>query len=281
MHFLLSIREDAWAKLDRFEGRIPALFANYVRVDHLDREAASEAIEGPIGPGTRRCPRRAAYAIEPALVDAVLAATAGGGLSHRRRREPGRGRRAGDRVEAPFLQLVLDRLWRETVAAGEHELTLAPLEALGGAARIVETHLVDALGALDPARAGDRRRRFRFSSARSQDEDRALGVRPRGVARATRGGVVAVLEKLASGDSGRILRPVAAAAGPRGSTSYELFHDILAEPILEWRRQYELRREREAEAQRQRAFRRRLARSPPGCSSLVLAFAGFAALGAP
>ena len=47
VNFLLSLREDAWAKLDRFEGRIPALFANYVRVEHLDREAAREAIERP------------------------------------------------------------------------------------------------------------------------------------------------------------------------------------------------------------------------------------------
>ncbi len=48
VNFVLSLREDAWAKLDRFEGRIPALFANYVRVEHLDRKAAREAIEGPV-----------------------------------------------------------------------------------------------------------------------------------------------------------------------------------------------------------------------------------------
>src|SRR5262249_60619599 len=46
--FLISIREDSYAKLDRFEGHIPILFDNYLRVEHLDREAARTAIEKPI-----------------------------------------------------------------------------------------------------------------------------------------------------------------------------------------------------------------------------------------
>ena len=60
VNVLLSIREDAWAKLDRFEGHIPLLFANYLRVDHLDLGAAREAIEGPIAAWNRTLPRRAA-----------------------------------------------------------------------------------------------------------------------------------------------------------------------------------------------------------------------------
>jgi hypothetical protein len=82
VHVLLSIREDAWAKLDLFEGHVPSLFANYVRVDHLDLDAARDAIEGPIGAWNRLLPDgEEPYAIEPALVEAVLAATAGGRLT--------------------------------------------------------------------------------------------------------------------------------------------------------------------------------------------------------
>ena len=82
VHVLLSVREDAWAKLDRFEGHIPSLFSNYVRVDHLDLEAAREAIEGPIEAWNRSLPEgEQPFEIEPALVEAVLAATAGGGLT--------------------------------------------------------------------------------------------------------------------------------------------------------------------------------------------------------
>jgi len=40
--FLVAIREDALAKLDRFKGRIPKLFENYVRIRHL-RASQAEA----------------------------------------------------------------------------------------------------------------------------------------------------------------------------------------------------------------------------------------------
>ena len=44
VNFLLSLREDAWAKLDRFKDRIPGLFSNYLRVDYLRRAEAREAV---------------------------------------------------------------------------------------------------------------------------------------------------------------------------------------------------------------------------------------------
>ena len=45
---LLALRDDALAKLDRFKGRIPNLFANYLRLDHLDRSSARDAITKPV-----------------------------------------------------------------------------------------------------------------------------------------------------------------------------------------------------------------------------------------
>ena len=45
---LLSLRDDALAKLDRFKGRIPNLFANYLRLDHLDRRSAADAVLKPV-----------------------------------------------------------------------------------------------------------------------------------------------------------------------------------------------------------------------------------------
>ena len=78
VNFLVSIREDAWAKLDRFEGRVPQLFANYVRVEHLDPDGAREAVEGPVAEYNRRLPRDdAEFTIEPELVDSVVAASLG------------------------------------------------------------------------------------------------------------------------------------------------------------------------------------------------------------
>ena len=56
--FLISIREDFYAKLDRFEGRIPTLYDNYLRIEHLERAAARVAIEKPIEEYNRLHPDR-------------------------------------------------------------------------------------------------------------------------------------------------------------------------------------------------------------------------------
>ncbi len=276
VNFLVSIREDSWAKLDRFEGRVPQLFANYVRVEHLDPDGAREAVEEPVAEYNRRLPGDAEFTIEPELVDAVVAAATVSG--------PGVAdggdvmAAATDQVETPFLQLVMERLWRATVDAGRRALTLATLVELGGAQRIVETHLVDALGALAPREreiAADAFRYLVTSSRRrvvqaASDLSEWLSIPEEEL--------VPVLEKLASGESGRILRPVPPPPGlDQEGSRYEIFHDVLGEPILEWRREFEREREREAEARRQRALRRRLALIVAGLLVLVLVFAGFAA----
>ena len=46
--FLIAIREDALARLERFKGVIPGLFDTYLRLDRLDRDAAREAIVAPL-----------------------------------------------------------------------------------------------------------------------------------------------------------------------------------------------------------------------------------------
>ena len=46
--FMISIREDALAGLDRFKSRISNLFETRVRVEHLDRKAAERAIREPV-----------------------------------------------------------------------------------------------------------------------------------------------------------------------------------------------------------------------------------------
>ena len=272
VNFVLSLREDAWAKLDRFEGRIPTLFANYVRVEHLGREAARAAIEGPVEEWNRRLPPGdEPYAVEPALVETVIEAAAAGRLGLA---EVGDGAApqaaSADAVEAPFLQLVLERLWRETVAAGAHTLDLARLEALGGAQQIVENHLLEALGKLTPAEQAVAADMFKYLVTRSGTK---IGHPAADLADWTgrpEPEVSAVLEKLCRGESGRILRSV---SPPTGETavSYELFHDVLAEPILDWRRDYEQERAR-------RAALKRFAKIGAGLLALVAVLAALGIL---
>jgi hypothetical protein len=108
--FLISIREDSLAKLDRFKGRIPNLFNNYLGIEHLDRQAARAAIEKPVEQYNRlRATDRPQVSLEPKLVEAVLKQIETGQVVLG---EAGRG--VGEvsptpteaRIEAPYLQLV-------------------------------------------------------------------------------------------------------------------------------------------------------------------------------
>jgi WD40 repeat protein len=270
VNFLLSLREDAWAKLDRFEGRIPTLFGNYVRVQHLDRRTGRQAIEEPVAEWNRRLPAdEPRYTIEAALTGAVLDAAAGGALA------PAAGGVGTDRqgtsadaVEAPFLQLVMERLWRATAEARSRELSLALLEGLGGAQQIVDNHLRQALGALTPAEQAVGADLFRFLVTRSKTKIAHSSSDLAEWTKRPEPEVAAVLDKLCRGESGRILRALSPTAAEEADR-YELFHDVLAEPVLEWRRGYEQRRDR----------RKTLKRSAQIVGALLALVAVFAVLG--
>jgi WD40 repeat protein len=270
VNVMLAIRDDAWAKLDRFEGRIPRLFANYIRIEHLTRATAREAIELPVAEWNRRLPPgETPYRLEAALVEEVIDAAATGGLtppvSHP---FPESAPAQVEEIEAPFLQLVMQRLWRAAVAADSRTLTRATLADLGGAQQIVENHLLDALGELTPRERLIASALFRFLVTQSKTKISHSAMDLADWTRQPEPEVTAVLEKLCRRESGRILRRVPP-ADESGSMRYELFHDVLAEPITEWRRGFDEERAR-------RAALRRLVR----VGSVLLSLAAvFAALG--
>ncbi len=252
VHVLLSIREDALGKLDRFKGHIPRLFSNYVRIEHLTRPGARAAAEGPIKAWNRHLPPgEPPYSIEPALVDAVVEAAATGELTlARTSADEKASARDREHVEAPFLQLVLERIWRQTVAAEDRELTLARLEQLGGARRIVENHLLEALAALSDDEREVAADVFRFLVTRSKTKIAHPASDLADWTGRPEPEVTTVLDKLTRAEGGRILRRIAPPPTGDGSTRYELFHDILAEPVLEWRREVEQDRRRRATIRR-------------------------------
>ena len=127
VNVLISLREDSLAKLDRFTGRIPGLFANTLRLDRLDREAARAAVVRPVERFAELTGD--AVAIEPALVERVLDEVGAGRI------EPAMGglgavesAEDGARIEAPYLQLVMQRLWDEERAVGSDTLRADTLE---------------------------------------------------------------------------------------------------------------------------------------------------------
>ena len=257
---LLAIRDDALARLDRFKGHIPNLFANYLRLDHLDKRAGRAAILGPIEQYNTLAQPDSRAGIEPELVEALLEETTTGRLSLGQR---GRGvvRQTGarKRVEAPYLQLVLHRLWEEEIAAGSSLLRLETLERLGGANEVVRTHLERAL-----------------SEFPTEDKDVAADVfshlvTPSGtkiahglhdLARYAHVGEDRLEPIVTRLVHERILRPVAkranGAANGNGDTApYEIFHDVLGEAVLDWRTRYEsARRVAQERAESDRRHRR-------------------------
>src|SRR5262249_5739814 len=135
-------------------------------------------------------------------------------------------------IEAPFLQLVMERLWRATVEAGSRGLPPARLEELGGAPRIAGTHLLQALGALTDRQQAVAAALSRFLVTRSKTKIAHPAWDLAEWSDRSEPEVSAVLEKLCRAESGRILRTVSASADGQDTVRYELFHDVLAEPIL-------------------------------------------------
>ncbi|HEY6888207.1 MAG TPA: CHASE2 domain-containing protein [Solirubrobacter sp.] len=218
---LICIREDALAKLDALEGPAAALFGNLLRLQPMSDAAALEAITQPV----ERDPR---VTLEPGLPEHVLR------VLHEPEPSAGaaRGVRGGSAgIEPSYLQLVMRRLWDREMTRGSSVLRIETLTSLGGLRQIVSEHLSEAMDRLTPAERRRMAEAFHYLvtpsgakiAQRRYDLAQLTGVREDELAVA--------LEKLAAGDA-RILRPV------DDSSSYEIFHDVLAQPLLDWQARF-------------------------------------------
>ena len=235
VHFMLSLREDAWAKLDRFKGAVPDLFGNYLRVDYLDRAAARRAITEPVQEYNRRqSDGTSPITIEPALIEAVLDDVRTGRLALAEGPvAAGASADGAERIETPFLQLVMERLWLAARRDGGHELTLATLERLGGAAAIVSSHLSDAMDRLTPDDQELAADVFGFLVTPSRTKIAQQASDLAYWAKRPEPEVRRVLDELSSGGR-RILRALPPPPGEAQVDRYEIYHDVLAEAVLEW-----------------------------------------------
>jgi WD40 repeat protein len=237
--FLVTIREDALARLDRFKGRLPNLFDNYLRTRHLDAAAARAAIEKPLEAYNRLVSAAEPFTAEPELVQMVLDQVQIGkvvlGPGGRGMVEQDAGLAASNqRIETPYLQLVLTRLWREEAAAGSHTLRAQTLRRLGGAQQIVHTHLDEALGALPAHQQEVAAGIFHHLVTPSGTKIAHTAPDLADYAQLPEAEVVSVLEELSRGDV-RILRPIRSPSGqPDDTPAYEIFHDVLAPAVLDW-----------------------------------------------
>jgi WD40 repeat protein len=235
VNVLIGMREDALARLDVLKALIPNLLSNRLRLDRLDRLAATAAIVGPIRRYNELVPSDDRIEIEPELEQAVLAEVTAGRVELG---AAGRGvpltARDENRIEAPYLQLVLSRLWEIEAEHGSHTLRLATLRELGGAEHIVQDHLERAMAELTPREKGAAAAMYHFLVTPSGTKI-AHGVRDLA-------GYASVEER----EAGEVLRRLTAERIVRASsengpstTRYEIFHDVLAEAVVAWRTRYE------------------------------------------
>jgi energy-coupling factor transporter ATP-binding protein EcfA2 len=175
---MVSLRDDALWKLERFEGRIPNLLGNTLRLHHLSGPAIRKAIEGPVLTYNRLLVTTESQAqpmeIAPGFVDALVrelldsSDTSGAtGLNdqadpmfrlRRRSNIPGSGAarsisvRADSRDDAPHrdpllaatapaLQLVMQKIWAHERYTQSNRLQVKTLVSLGGKHRIVDSYV--------------------------------------------------------------------------------------------------------------------------------------------
>ena len=235
--YLLSLREDALAKLDLFEGRIPDLMQRLLRLESLNRDGAREAIVSPLQVyNERRADGQPSVVAEPELVETVL-------------RQVGRGRivvsdytlgarplqeiEDEERIDAAFLQLVMTRLWDEEQLRGSPVLRAATLDDLHGAESIVRSHLDQVMNRFSEADQQVASRVFRYLITQSGAKVAHAADDLAGYAAADPIAVERLLTQLSSGTD-RILRPVPAAPERPQSPRFEIFHDRLGQAILGW-----------------------------------------------
>jgi WD40 repeat protein len=271
-NFLISIREDALAQLDVFKAQIPNLFGNSLRLDRLTRDAAGRALLGPLERYNELAPAERSIEAEPALVEEVLDSVAAGRIQLAPSGRGGAENGSVDAglIEAPYLQLVLERLWEVETDAGSNRLRLETLRELGGAARIVEDHLERAMAGL---------------SAEEKDAAAAMYnhlVTPTGTKIAHRTGDLARYAAVDESEASRVLASLAqeriVRAGENGvaGPQYEIFHDVLADAVLAWRTRHEADRRLEEERRNATRRHRRLLAAAGALLVAVAVFAGIA-----
>jgi CHASE2 domain-containing sensor protein len=239
-NFLISVREDAYSLIGaRFKSRIANVYGNYLHLDFLGARAARDAVCEPVKAFNGRLPADAPrFEVEPALVDAVLEQVRRGRVHIGDGGPPEVAANGPARVETAYLQLVMKRLWDEEIAAGSQQLRLETLRRLGGADTIVHGHLDEVMDKLPADQQDAAAAAFRFLVTSGGRKIAMSSEELREFADAGSAPLEPALEHL---ERERIVRPIPAPE-PGGVARHEIYHDVLAPAILDWRRRQTERR---------------------------------------
>jgi WD40 repeat protein len=248
VNVLLSLREDSLASLDRLKAAIPSLFGNVLRLERLDRASGRAAIVRPLERWSDL--EGEPVAIEESLVEAVLDGVGEGQIElgpAGQGAAGGNGRGAG--VEAPYLQLVMQRLWDVERSSGSSTLRAETLAGLGGAGQVVADHLERAIEALTTAQRDIASRLFEHLVTPSGMK---IAHETSDLAQFARCSEAEVQDVEGILSEHRILRRDEAGR-------WEIFHDVLAGAVLGWKSRHDAEQAVERARAEARRRHRRLA----------------------
>ena len=262
VHFLISLRDDAVAKLDFFKGRIPDLMRNIIRLQHLNRVATETAIRKPLSTYNEKA--LTAFTIEDNLVQQLLEDVQvdkikldSQGQASVKQFDAQSNLAAtisnGYQVETPYLQLVMKRLWEHEKTQQTQQLSLATLKFLGGVQDIVDKHLDNVMESLLTDEEKDLAAEFIHFTVTSNgtkipSDPKNLSEWANELDRQNE--ISAILQKLSDGEA-RIFKAIPNRRNPQNSF-YKVTHDALGPAILSWRkRRVEDKRREEAESEKE------------------------------
>ena len=143
VHFLISIRKDSLALLDRYKGRLLNLLSNRLELEHLNRDSAKEAIVNPIVKyfnTQKTTEKKIDFTIQDNFVDEILDDL----VSEEERNNPNLSKQK-PHIKAPYLQLVMDSIWHAEMTQSLRCLQIDTFNSLGRSKGIAEQHVASKL----------------------------------------------------------------------------------------------------------------------------------------
>ena len=138
VHILIALQSSDIRKLEQLEGLIPRLWDNRYELKHLDKEAAKQAILRPIKVfNSKRSENQAEVSLEQeeTFVERLLE-------DLREQSQDRSGPSSAWKIEAPYLQLVMQRLWqKEGIPEQSHVIHMNTYESLGRTEGIIQEHV--------------------------------------------------------------------------------------------------------------------------------------------
>jgi tetratricopeptide (TPR) repeat protein len=292
LRLLIGLREDSLHLLDRLRAAVPGILDTTVQLGYLNETDIGRAIREPI----KHYNELYRVNATPIVVEDAFVATLIRDLRLGGGRPPPEetSSKASAQIELPYLQLTMTKLWDAEGGRSATKLRLDTLtQKLGGVQQIMRKHVDDVLRSLPETEQALCADVFRYlvtpsgakiaypaaDLAASVNEDRKEAG-DGSVPKATSDEVEAVLRKLTPSKT-RLLKPVKV----KGADAFELFHDVLGEPVLRWRREFMAIARLEKESRRlaaerdesRRVARQRLRLLAAAVAGLILAvtFGGF------